>query len=127
VIIDSSIVAAICLGEPDAYTYADILEFAESPKMSAATYVEAGAVLDSRRPGGLDTFIHGLQVEIVAVDFAQAVRARAAYHKFGKGSGHRAALNFGDCFSYALAMEHRDVLLYKGTDFDHTDVQSATD
>ena len=126
-IIDSSVVTAICLGEPDAYAFADVMEFAESPKMSAATYVEAATVLDSRRPGGLDAFIHGLNVEIVPVDVAQAVRARAAYQKYGKGSGHRAALNFGDCFSYALAMEHQDALLYKGSDFDYTDVQSATD
>lgn len=124
-IIDSSVIAAICLGEPDASTYVDVLEFAQSTKISAATYVEAAAVLDKRRPGSMDIFINGLRAEIVPVDHAQAVRARSAYQKFGKGSGHPAALNFGDCFSYALAMEHHDVLLYKGTDFDHTDVHSA--
>lgn len=124
-IVDSSVIAAICLGEPDATTYVDVLEFAQNTKISAATYVEAAAVLDKRRPGSLDIFINGLNAEIVPVDHAQAMRARAAYTSYGKGSGHRAALNFGDCFSYALAMEHNDVLLYKGTDFDHTDVRSA--
>lgn len=124
-IVDSSVIAAICLGEPDATSYVDVLEFAQNTKVSAATYVEAAAVLDKRRPGSLDTFINGLNAEIIPVDHAQAVRARAAYQIYGKGSGHPAALNFGDCFSYALAMEHNDVLLYKGTDFDHTDVRSA--
>lgn len=124
-IVDSSVIAAICLGEPDATTYVDVLEFAQNTKISAATYVEAAAVLDKRRPGSLDIFINGLNAEIVPVDHAQAMRARAAYTLYGEGSGHRAALNFGDCFSYALAMEHNDVLLYKGTDFDHTDVRSA--
>lgn len=124
-IVDSSVIAAICLGEPDATTYVDVLEFAQNTKISAATYVEAAAVLDKRRPGSLDIFINGLNAEIVPVDHAQVMRARAAYTLYGEGSGHRASLNFGDCFSYALAMEHNDVLLYKGTDFDHTDVRSA--
>lgn len=124
-IIDSSVIAAICLGESDATSYVDVLEFAHKTKISTATYVEAAAVLDMRRPGSLDMFITGLSAEIISVDHAQAVRARAAYQMYGKGSGHPAALNFGDCFAYALAMEHDDVLLYKGTDFDHTDVRSA--
>lgn len=121
-IVDSSVVACICLGEEDAETFVAQLESAERLQMSSATFVEAAAVLDSRRPGSLDVFVAGVGIEVVPVDLAQAELARAAYQRFGRGSGHRAGLNFGDCFSYALAMTAGEPLLFKGNDFTHTDV-----
>lgn len=124
-IVDSSVAAAICLGEPDAAVFIDILEFAEPMRMSAGTYVEAAAVLDLRRPGSFDVFIRGLGLEIVPFDMEQAELARSAYRLFGRGSGHPAGLNFGDCFSYALARHANEPLLFKGQDFSHTDVTPA--
>ena len=124
-IIDSSAIAAVCLGEADATAIIDILEATDPLRMSAATYVEAAAVLDARRPGAFDLFVNGLDVDVVAVDRAQAELARAAYRRFGKGSGHPAALNFGDCFAYALAHQTDEPLLFKGDDFTHTDIAVA--
>lgn len=124
-IVDSSVAAAICLGEADAAQFIDILESAEPVRMSAATYLESAAVLDARRPGAFDVFVNGLGLKIVPFDVEQAEIARAAYSRFGKGSGHPASLNFGDCFSYALARATEDCLLFKGNDFRHTDVIPA--
>lgn len=124
-IVDSSAIAAICLGERDAEQFADLLEGTENSKMSAATYLESAIVIDSRRPGAFDAFVSGTLIEIVPVDQELAEVARRAYHEFGKGSGHAAGLNFGDCFSYALATSLNEPLLYKGDDFSHTNVRPA--
>lgn len=124
-ILDSSAVAAICLGEADADDFAAACEVAHSLSISAGTYLEAGLVIDRRRPGVFDAFVHGLGVEVVAVDQEQADLARMAYRTYGRGTGHRASLNFGDCFSYALAIQRDDGLLFKGDDFVHTDVLPA--
>lgn len=105
------------------------IEGARDVRVSAATYVEVGAVMDgardpvvSRRVDELFD-IAGATVEPVTVE--QASIARAAYRDFGKGSGHPAGLDFGDCFSYALAKSAGEPLLYKGHDFDHTDLEPA--
>lgn len=124
-IVDSSVAAAICLGEPDAASFIDSLESASTLRMSAATYLEAAIVIDARRPGAFDVFVAGLDLEIVPFDAEQATLARAAYRTYGKGNGHPASLNFGDCFSYALARTSDETLLFKGTDFAHTDVRIA--
>ena len=97
--------------------------------MAAATFLEAAVVVDalgdpvkSRR---LDALIQGLHIEIVDTTAEQARIARAAYRDFGKDSGHAAQLNYGDCFSYALAAATGEPLLYKGNDFSETDLRSA--
>ena len=91
--------------------------------MSAANYLETGIVIDSERDAvasaRLDIIINQLAIVISPVTASQAKLARQAYRDFGKGSGHPAKLNFGDCFAYALAMETGKPLLYKGEDFIH--------
>ena len=92
-------------------------------KMSAATYLECGIVVDgskkAKASANLDALIRRLNIEIAPLTESQAKLARQAYRDFGKGSGHPAKLNFGDCFAYALAMERGEPLLYKGDDFAH--------
>ncbi len=92
-------------------------------KVSAANYLEAGIVIDRERnpalSAKLDAVIAELGIEIAPVTSEQARIARQAYRDFGKGSGHPARLNFGDCFAYALAMERGEALLSKGDDFAH--------
>lgn len=127
-IVDTSAIIAILAGELDARTYA-VAIVGDRVKMSAATYVECSVVLDRNGPPEasrkFDTWLRSLEIEVVPVSVEQATIARAAYRDFGKGSGHRAQLNFGDCFSYALAVETGESLLWKGDDFGHTDVVSA--
>jgi ribonuclease VapC len=99
--------------------------------MSAASYLETSIVIDrSRDPRPsrqFDLLLHEAGIEIVPVTVEQARIAREAYRDFGKGSGHPAGLNFGDCFAYALATDRGEPLLYKGDDFVHTDIRSALD
>ncbi|MBM7786104.1 type II toxin-antitoxin system VapC family toxin [Tenggerimyces flavus] len=97
--------------------------------MSAANFLEAAIVIDrvgdpvlSRQ---LDALIDEASIEVEAVTKSQAHLARTAYRDFGKGSGHPAGLNFGDCFAYAWAKEAGEPLLFKGDDFVHTDVTPA--
>lgn len=121
-ILDSSAAAAICLGEPDAATFIDHLESADRIQMSAGTYLEAAIVIDARRPGAFDILAAALDLEIVPVTHEQVEVARDAYRRFGRGSGHPAGLNFGDCFAYALAQQSGQPLLCKGEDFNKTDI-----
>ena len=97
--------------------------------MSAANYLEAAIVVDANRNPLLSRRLDGLMVQtdmiVEPVTREQADIARAAYRDFGRGSGHPAALNFGDCFAYALAKAMREPLLFKGDDFSHTDVGVA--
>jgi len=97
--------------------------------MSAVNYVEAAAVIDgSRDPIAsrrFDELVREAGVSVEAVTVRQAQIARGAYRDFGKGSGHPARLNFGDCFAYALAKDSSEPLLFKGNDFPHTDIESA--
>jgi len=122
VIVDSSVIAAICLGEPDAESFLELLLDTRPLTVGAATFAEAGVVIDARQPGSLDRFVNALDVEVVPFDIEQANIAREAYRQFGKGSGHQAQLNFGDCLSYATAVALEQPLLFKGEDFLHTDV-----
>lgn len=130
-IVESSALIAILKREPDAPAYADALASDRAPKMSAATYVEAAIVADRdrdpMRSGLLDAVLLDADIEVIPFDQAQARIAREAYRDFGKGSGHKARLNLGDCFAYALAKATGEPLLYKGTDFGQTDVASALD
>lgn len=128
-IIDTSALVAILRQEPDAQTFADAIAGARHRRMSAASFVEAAAVIDgSRDPVAsrrFDDLVREVAIVIEPVTAEQARIARDAYRDFGKGSGHRAQLNFGDCFSYALARATGEPLLFKGHDFSHTDVTPA--
>lgn len=128
-IIDTSALVAILRAEPDARRFAEAIAAAHRPRISAATYVELGAVFDrahdaiaSRR---VDELLDAASIVVEPVTVEQAGIARAAYRDFGKGSGHPAGLNFGDCFSYALAKSLDETLLFKGTDFAETDIRAA--
>jgi ribonuclease VapC len=129
-IVDASALVAVIRDEPDADRFFRALSETPQPKrMSAANYLEAAIVIDaakspivSRR---FDEAISEAGIVIEPVTREQAEIARAAYRDFGKGSGHPAGLNFGDCFAYALARALREPLLFKGEDFSHTDVEVA--
>jgi ribonuclease VapC len=97
--------------------------------MSASTYVELSIVADGWKNPNLsrrvDELIEHFRIMIEPFTVEQAKIARQAYRDYGKGSGHPAGLNFGDCFSYALARDKREPMLWKGDDFGHTDIRSA--
>jgi ribonuclease VapC len=126
VILDSSAVVAILRDEPDAPEMAEAMDRARNYRISAVSYVEAAIVIDgSRDPVSsrrFDDFFREAQIGIEPVTRLQARIAREAYRDFGKGR-HRAGLNFGDCFAYALAKVTGEPLLFKGDDFRHTDVE----
>ena len=128
-IVDTSALIAILRAEPDAAQMAQALAGAEHARLSTANFVEAAAVIDgshdpiaSRR---YDDLLSEAAIILEPVTEVQARLARQAYRDFGKGSGHPAQLNFGDCFAYALAKNSDEPLLYKGTDFAATDVVPA--
>ena len=128
-IVDTSAIVAIALNEPDRDRLIDALLDAADPKMSAATAVEVAAVLirrmapeDFRR---VQRLIDQLGIRTVPVDDDHAASAIRAYRDFGRGSGHRARLNLGDCYSYALADVTGEPLLYAGEDFSNTDLAAA--
>ena len=127
-VVDTSAIIAILLREADAKWFAETIEGSGNPVMSAGSYLEAGVVTLRRLgPDGLpelDNILGTLAVAIVPVTEDQARLAIAAYARFGKGR-HPAALNYGDCFSYALAQARGEPLLAKGDDFVRTDVQMA--
>jgi ribonuclease VapC len=126
-IVDTSAIVAILRDEPEAESFARAIEAARIRRISAVNYVEAAAVIDgSRNPIAsrkFDDFFREAAFTIEAVTFEQARIAREAYKDFGKGSGHPAQLNFGDCFAYALAKAMNEPILYKGEDFKHTDLE----
>lgn len=128
-IVDTSAIIAILREEDDAAVYARAIAAAGARRLSAASYLECGIVLDSQRDPiisrALDELIQEAEFVVEPVTERQARLARQAHADFGKGSGHRAGLNFGDCLSYALAIDLREPLLWKGNDFGHTGVQSA--
>lgn len=125
--VDSSAVIAILRQEPEAPKFLRAIQSEEKPCISAANYLEAAIVIDaSRSPISsrkFDEFITNTGITVEPVTSHQARIAREAYRDFGKGSGHPARLNFGDCFAYALSIDKREPLLFKGTDFGQTDVQ----
>jgi ribonuclease VapC len=129
VIVDTSAIVAIINGEPEAAAFVAALTGATAVRMSAASYVEAGAVIDSRGDPVLsrqfDDLMTAAAIGIAPVDREQALVARTAYRDFGRGSGHPARLNYGDCFSYALARVTGEPLLFKGADFGQTDLVAA--
>jgi len=128
-IIDTSALVAILRDEPEAKDCALAIERNRNRRVSAANFFEAALVIDgSRDPVAsrrFDELVKEARIAIEPVTEAQARIAREAYRDFGKGSGHPAKLNFGDCFAYALAKTAGEPLLFKGDDFIHTDVISA--
>lgn len=128
IVIDTSAVVAILRDEVERRTFNEAIEEAKRCLMSAVSFVEASMVMEGRMGyDGLrdfDLFILKAGIEIVSVDVEQANIARGAFRKFGKGR-HAANLNFGDCFSYALAKVMDAALLFKGHDFSRTDIESA--
>jgi ribonuclease VapC len=117
-VIDTSALLAILQNEPERRAFNEAIEAAETRLLSAASFVESSMIVESRYGADgirdLDLFIAKAQLELVAVDVEQAHLARQAFREFGKGRRHPAGLNFGDCFSYALARSHAESLLYKG-------------
>jgi ribonuclease VapC len=128
VIVDTSALIAILRDESEARVFAEAIA-AAACRMSAASYLEAAAVIDAARDPvasrRFDELLATAQIAIEPVTEAQARIAREAYRDFGKGSGHPAQLNFGDCFAYALAKESGEPLLFKGDDFHHTDIAAV--
>ncbi|GAA3122019.1 ribonuclease VapC [Kribbella aluminosa] len=115
--------------EAEAADFAEAIEAATSRRMSAANFLEAAVAMDSARDPVVsrrfDELVAAAEIEVDPVAEAQVRIAREAYRDFGKGSGHPAGLNFGDCFAYALAKEAGEPLLFKGKDFIHTDLAAA--
>jgi len=128
-IVDTSALVAIWLREPGWEAVSQVLREASSPRMSAATLVEVYAVLDSRagpeNRRRLDALLTAYGVIIEPFTPEQARIARAAYQDYGKGSGHPARLNLGDCYAYALAGARGEPLLFVGNDFTRTDLVPA--
>ena len=128
-IVDSSALISILYGEPDAPALATALSQSRVNRISAGTMLETAIVADSPRSAvlsaRLDELLTDSRIRVEPVTESQAIIARQAYRNFGRGSGHPARLNYGDCFAYALAKELGEPLLYKGDDFGHTDLRSA--
>ena len=128
-IVDSSAIVAVLEGEPEAERLLRALVDAESVRMSAATYVECAVVVDRRASAAtrrrFDELLQTLGVEVVPLTVEHALLAREAYRDFGRGTGSRARLTLGDCYSYALAAHAGEPLLFVGDDFTHTDLVAA--
>lgn len=127
-VVDTSVLVAVLEDESIAARLSAALDAAEAVRVSVVTLVEAGIVVETRRGElaghELDLLLSRLQADIVSVTPDHAALARDAYRRFGKGH-HRAGLNFGDCFSYALAVAVGESLLFVGNDFANTDVLAA--
>jgi ribonuclease VapC len=128
VIIDSSAILAIFLQEYDGRRYLKAVMDAEPRRISVSNWLETSMVVDRRgnalAANWLEEFMQNAGIELVPVSVSQAAIARRAWQMFGRGV-HRAKLNYGDCFAYALAKETSEPLLFKGNDFAQTDVEPA--
>jgi len=127
-VIDTSALLAILLDEPERRRFTEAIEAADHRALSTATLVEISIVIEARYGAeglrDLDQLLAAAQIDLVSVDVEQARAARLAFSRFGKGR-HPAGLNYGDCFSYALAKVLGTPLLYKGTDFARTDIAAV--
>lgn len=128
-IIDTSALIAIAKNEPDAEQLRSALVTADALRISAGTLLETYIVMDGKRnptaTALLDALLERIAPVIEPVTAAHVSIARDAYRQYGKGSGHGARLNYGDCFAYALARERNESLLYTGNDFGQTDIEPA--
>src|ERR1700736_2572744 len=127
-VVDTSALVAILLGEPDAERFARTLGGAPVRLLSAVTRVELSCVIEGRKGetgrADVELLLRDGGFEVVSVTPQQAEIAVGAFRRFGRGR-HRARLNIGDCFSYALAVATDHALLFKGDDFGHTDIRAA--
>ena len=127
--VDTSAIIALLKQEPGWQGLRDELHAAHTLKISAGSYLELSIVVDSwKNPilsARVDELVEEFDIVIEPVTVEQARVAREAYRNYGRGSGHAAKLNFGDCFSYALARVMREPMLFTGDDFKHTDIRSA--
>ena len=125
-VLDTSALVAILLNEPEIDEFSRLIERDPVRLLSAASFLETAIVVENRfgEAGGqdLDVLIRTAAIDVVPMDARQAEVARSAFRRFGKGR-HPAALNFGDCFSYALSQVSGEPLLFKGDDFARTDIQ----
>lgn len=127
-IIDSSAIVAIAIGEPEQPRIENALAHASVRRISTGSWIELSAVATRRRIiplAWLDTLLKTYDITLEPVTVEQSLIGHEAYRQYGLGSGHPARLNFGDCFSYALAKTTGEPLLFKGDDFTHTDVTPA--
>lgn len=128
-VVDTSALLATLLAESDASLYADAIEAVPAPVISSATRIELDIVIINKLGPetleSLDNLLETGGISVEPVTHAQSMLARDADLKFGKGRGHPAQLNFGDCFSYALAKEPHHPQLFKGTDFSQTGIAAA--
>ena len=128
-VIDTSAVVAILLDEPEKDAFSDLLSSEVPLAISAVTFHEASIVMAAKKRQTsaarlVDELVRDLAIEVCAVAGTDAMTARDAYFKYGRNY-HRAGLNFGDCFAYALAKSRNEPLLFKGDDFSKTDVTAA--
>lgn len=128
-IVDSSAIVAVFFGEAETADLRRVIHDADDLAMPAPAYLETAMVCDSRRSprrgAGLDDLLDALGIRLVPFTPEHARIARTAFAVYGRGSGHPARLNFGDCMSYAVAVAADEPLLFKGDDFTHTDVRDA--
>jgi ribonuclease VapC len=124
-VIDTSALIAVLFDEPDALLFEAAVASDDEPSMSAASLLEASIVVERRYPSlrsdSLDLLVLRWGIKIAPVSVEQAEIARQAFRRYGRGN-HKAGLNFGDCFSYALAKVSGEPLLHKGDDFSLTDL-----
>ena len=127
-IVDASAILAILQNEPETLAMGKALRKAAACRISPVNYVEAAVIADNNSNPALrrklDDLLRDASISIETITPGQAEIARDAYRDFGKGR-HKAGLNLGDCFAYALAKEMREPLLFKGNDFVHTDVEAV--
>jgi ribonuclease VapC len=130
--VDASAIVAILTREPEADALADLLESARSPITSPIAIFEAVLGICRKRHASVEEaeedvreFIGLARVRTLSMTEREAAAALAAFSRYGKGRGHPAQLNLGDCFAYAMAKNHRTALLFKGEDFDKTDISPA--
>jgi len=130
--IDASAIVAILTREPEADALTDLLDAAGTPITSPIALFEAALAICRKRHASVEQaeqdvydFLAAARVSPVPITAREAETALSAFSRYGKGRGHSAQLNLGDCFAYAVAKNHRTSLLFKGEDFDKTDIRSA--
>lgn len=131
--VDASAIVAILTREPEADELADLLDAAPAPITSPIAFFEAALGICRKRQASVEEaeedvrdFLEVAGIELVPITAKEAETALSAFSRYGKGRGHPAQLNLGDCFAYAVAKNHRRTLLFKGDDFNQTDIRTAS-